>query len=158
MDQNKDMKTVVLGLGNPILCDDSVGIRIARELENRIPSIDAVEAAAAGFRVMDQIIGYERLVMIDSVKTGTQQPGYLHEFSVDQFRTEVHLTSPHDMNFFDALAVYKKRGEKVPSVIEIFGIEVSRTDIFSETCTDSVEAAIPGITENICNRILNPKS
>jgi len=41
------MKTLVLGLGNPILSDDAVGIRIAQELKRETPSRDVVETSEA---------------------------------------------------------------------------------------------------------------
>ncbi|MCK4338899.1 MAG: hypothetical protein KAW87_02775 [Candidatus Cloacimonetes bacterium] len=51
------MKTLVLGLGNPILTDDGVGIRIANEIKKNCKDIDVIEASAAGLRIIDDVIG-----------------------------------------------------------------------------------------------------
>ena len=47
----QDGRTLILGLGNPILGDDGVGIAIAREIKDRWPgdpSTDIIEASLAG--------------------------------------------------------------------------------------------------------------
>jgi len=71
------VKTLVLGLGNTILSDDGVGIHIARRIKEKLPGIDVIEASAAGFRVVDEIIGYDKLILIDSIRTKNGQSGNL---------------------------------------------------------------------------------
>ncbi|HHE38253.1 MAG TPA: hydrogenase maturation protease [Candidatus Cloacimonetes bacterium] len=142
------MKTLVLGLGNTILCDDGVGIRIAQEIKKKCKNIDILEAGAAGFRVIDEIIGYEKLILIDSIKTGNAKPGTLHKYSFDDFKTK-HHSQPHDISLFEAFEIIKKHGDELPTEIEIYAVEVSDTETLSEKCTPEVEAAIPKITKKI---------
>ena len=79
------MRTLVLGLGNTILTDDGVGIRVAFEIEKLCSEPDVLEASAAGFRIVDDIIGYEKLILIDSIKTGNAKPGTLFKFTLEDF-------------------------------------------------------------------------
>ncbi len=143
------MKTLVLGLGNTILTDDGVGIRIANEIKKNCRNIDVIEASAAGFRVVDEIIGYDKLILIDSVITGNSEPGTLHRFDLAEFEKTLHHSSPHDISLFEALEIIRKQDEKLPSQIEIYAVEVEDTFTFSEKCTKDVEAAIPEITRKI---------
>ena len=143
------MKTLVLGLGNPILSDDAVGIRIARELKKELTDVDVVEASTAGFRIVDEIIGYDKLIIVDSIKTGKAKPGTLFKFNVSDFKETLHFSSPHDISFFDALEIMKKQNEKLPSQIDIYALEVKDTNNFSEKCTLEVETAIPIATREI---------
>jgi len=143
------MKTLILGLGNPILTDDSVGIRIAQEIKAQCSQIDVTEASAAGFRVIDEIIGYDKLLIIDSIKTGKAEPGTLFKFNTEDFRNTLHFSSPHDISFFDAMEIMQAEREKLPSEIEIYAVEVQNTDTFSEQCTTAVEAAIPHVVQEI---------
>lgn len=143
------MRTLVLGLGNTILTDDGVGIRVAFEIEKLCSEPDVLEASAAGFRIVDDIIGYEKLILIDSIKTGNAKPGTLFKFTLEDFEKTLHNTSPHDISLFDALKIMREAGEELPSEYVIYGIEVLETNIFSESCTPEVEAAIPEIVKNI---------
>ncbi len=143
------MKTLVLGLGNTILTDDGVGIRIAQKIKERCKNVDFCEASAAGFRVIDEIIGYDKLILIDSIKTGEVEPGKLHKFTFEEFKKIRHHAQPHDISLFEAFEIIKQHGDRLPSEIEIYAIEVTDTSTLSETCTMEVEAAIPIISQKI---------
>jgi hypothetical protein len=70
--------TVVIGLGNPILGDDGVGLRVAQALRAEFAGVAGVvikELHAGGLRVMDAIAGYERAVIVDAMCTGARCPG-----------------------------------------------------------------------------------
>ncbi len=143
------MKTLVLGLGNTILTDDGVGIKIAQKIKEKCKNVDVSEASAAGFRVIDEIIGYDKLILIDSIKTGKAEPGKLHKFTFEEFKKTRHHAQPHDIGLFEAFEIIKKHGDKLPSEIEIYAVEVTDTSTLSETCTMEVEAAIPIISQKI---------
>src|ERR1035438_922772 len=67
----------LLGLGNDILADDALGILVARQAEARFGGqVDVVSSSQAGFHVMDQLLGVSRLVVVDSIQTGTAKPGH----------------------------------------------------------------------------------
>ena len=67
------MKILILGLGNPILRDDSVGLRVAQEVERLIPANPDVEVGLdywGGLRLMERMIGFDRAIIIDAICTG----------------------------------------------------------------------------------------
>jgi hydrogenase maturation protease len=65
------LKTLVLGMGNTILCDDGIGIYVARVLAERFQRDDVTfaEASVGGMRLLDVIAGYGRIIMVDAIKT-----------------------------------------------------------------------------------------
>ena len=70
------MKTLIIGLGNPILTDDGVGVKIAQQLESIIdlnahPDLTITEASAGGIRLMEVMLGYDRVVLIDAYYLNT---------------------------------------------------------------------------------------
>ncbi|MCF7792944.1 MAG: hydrogenase maturation protease [Candidatus Cloacimonetes bacterium] len=140
-------KTLVLGLGNTILSDDGVGIHIAFEIEKKCREIDVLEASAAGFRVVDEIIGYQKLILIDSIKTGKSVPGTLHRFTFDEFSRTMHHSSPHDISLFEAFDIMKKEKADLPEEIKVYAVEVCDTSTFSEECTIEVAKAIPEVAK-----------
>ena len=65
------MKTLIIGLGNPILTDDGVGVKVARLLEEKIdlaahPRLEIIEASAGGLRLMEVVLDYDRVILIDA--------------------------------------------------------------------------------------------
>jgi hydrogenase maturation protease len=148
------MKTLLLGLGNPILKDDSVGLKVVRELGEKVPKkdIDIEEASLANIDLLESIGTYDRLIIVDSIKTGEGSPGELYQLSLDDLRSTLHLSSPHDINLATALELGKRLGMHVPSEIRIYAIEIEDNQTFSETCTPSVGRAIPRIVEEIAQK------
>jgi len=143
------VKILVLGLGNTILSDDGVGIHVARRIKEKLPDIDVIEASAAGFRVVDEIIGYDKLILIDSIRTKNGQPGNYYKFGIEEFKSTLHHSSPHDMDMFSALELMKKHDADLPKEIIIYAIEVEDIFTFSEECTEKVAELIPEITSII---------
>ncbi len=137
------MKTLILGLGNPILSDDGIGVHVARVIRRQRPELDVLEASAAGFRVVDEMLGYDRVILIDAIVTGKMPVGSVFELTREQFRNASHYSSPHDMGLFEAFELMKKHGAKLPEELIIIAIEVKDIDTFSENFTPQVEEALP---------------
>jgi hydrogenase maturation protease len=142
--------TLILGLGNPILSDDAVGLEVARRLKERLnSSVDVVEASVGGMGVLDLIAGYRRLIVVDSIKTEGGAPGTLHKMGLDDLMTTIHTCSPHDVNFATALELGKRCGVAMPEYIAIYAIEVADNTTFSEDLTPSIKEALPRILDTI---------
>ena len=139
------MKTLVLGLGNPILSDDSVGFRVIEQLKAKFdkPGLTFVESMASGFSLLDVIIGYDRLIIVDAIQTKGGQAGQIYRFTLDDLVDTRHSSSPHSVNLATAIEIGKKAEKPLPQEIVIFGIEVADVTHFGERCTPEVEKAIP---------------
>jgi hydrogenase maturation protease len=145
------MKTLLLGLGNSILKDDSVGLKVVRELGERMTEEDVhvEEASFANIDILEAIGSYDRLIIVDSIKTGRGRPGELYPLSLEDLQPTLHLSCPHDINLATALELGKRLGMHVPREIRIYAIEVEDNQTFSGTCTPFVERAIPRIVKEI---------
>jgi hydrogenase maturation protease len=141
----KRAKTLVLGLGNPILSDDSVGPAVARELQKKLdPAVATVEEASlGGLNLLDLMVGYERVIIIDAIKTEGGRPGQIYRLDPRALKNTRYAASPHDVNLMTALELGKKLGMAMPREIVIFAVEVEDTVNFREECTPAVAAAIP---------------
>jgi hydrogenase maturation protease len=139
------MKTLVLGLGNPILGDDGVGIRVARALEGRLnrPEITVMETSTAGLGLLDLLAGYDRAIIVDAIQTGEGKVGQVYQLEPEAFNSTRHAASPHDVNLATALELGGRLGINLPKEIVIFAIEVENVTSFSEQCTPEVGRAIP---------------
>lgn len=139
------MKTLVLGVGNSVLSDDGVGIRVAAEVDKMIcdPTITVAEAYDGGLTLIEAFLGYDHVILIDAIQTGGGTPGDIYELSVDDLISGRHLSSPHQVNFATALDLGKTLGLSLPSTIDIIAVEVEDVTSFGDRCTPRVEKAIP---------------
>ena len=86
-------KTLIIGLGNPILTDDGVGVNIAKELEKVVdldahPGLTITEASAGGIRLMETMLGFDRVVLIDAYLLDPRKttPGKIHTLTLPKNR------------------------------------------------------------------------
>lgn len=138
-------KILVVGLGNPILSDDSVGLRVAQLVKDRLdqPEITVMETSIAGLDFLDLLAGYEKAIIIDAVKTEKGKAGEVYRLEPGKFAVTRHAGSPHDVNFATALELGRKLNLPLPEKIIIFAVEVRDVETLSEQCTPEVERAVP---------------
>jgi len=139
------MKTLVLGTGNPILSDDGVGIKVAHEVANQFnsPQVTVAETSAAGLSLLDSIVGYDKVIIIDAIQTKKGKAGQIYRMKPEDFSFAKHLSSPHQINLVTALELGKMLDLVMPQEITILAVEAKDVSNFSEKCTPEVERAIP---------------
>ncbi|MGM0568112.1 MAG: hydrogenase maturation protease [Elusimicrobiota bacterium] len=135
------MSSVFLGLGNTIRADDGAGIRVAREIKGLKEDAVVFEACIGGLDILDYIEGFKKAVIIDSIKTGSMQPGELLRLKPEDFTRALHLSSPHTMNFPTAIEFGKRMGFDIPGEIVFYAIEVLDNLTYSEKVSPCLESA-----------------
>lgn len=144
---NKDkMRTLIVGLGNPLLTDDAVGILIARRLAACLgdrANITVEEASVGGLQLAEMLIGYERAILIDAICRPSGVPGTVHCLSPGDFRGSPRAAGLHDMSFVEALNLLRRLGAALPKEIIILAVEAADVTTFGEGCTEAVAQAIP---------------
>lgn len=156
------MKTIVIGLGNPILTDDGVGVKVAYAVEKILAEhgrtdITVTEASVGGLRLMELMIGYERVIIVDAIMhRNGQPPGTIFRLTLDDLRQispTQHSASAHDTSLVTALEAAESMGMSIPSEVKIFAVEVENILDFSETPTPAVAAVIPEVTRLVLEEI-----
>jgi hydrogenase maturation protease len=148
-----------MGMGNPILSDDAVGVRLARDIGARLAGIPGLsvmeECSVGGLNIIEVVEGYDRMILLDSIRTTGGTPGDWHRFTSVALRETMNLNNIHDVNFATALELGRRMGMKLPSEeeIHIFAVEVLDLITFSETMTEPLEKAYPEISEAIFREI-----
>ena len=154
------MKTLLLGMGNPILSDDSVGIRLATDVAGRLegtPGLDVVaECSAGGLELLDVLESYERLIVLDSIRTSGGAPGDWYMLTAGSLKETIHLSNVHDVNFATALEFGRRMGMPLPpdEEIRIFAVEVENNNTFGEALSARLAAAYPRILDEIYAGVL----
>ena len=142
-------------MGNPLLCDDGVGLRVAAELKDRVeqPEITVMETGIAGLSLLDLLVGYDKAIIIDAIQTVGGKAGQIYRLDPKAFDTAVHTASAHGIDFTTALEFGKKLGLPLPQQIVIFAVEASDVTTFREECTPEVSKAIPTCVEMVLQEL-----
>jgi hydrogenase maturation protease len=141
------VKTLVLGLGNPILGDDGVGWKVADVVKEQLTPdlpVDVDFLSLGGISLMEHLIGYQRAILIDAfaleepigsilVLKLSELPNY------SAFRT----TSAHDMSLQNAIKLGRSMGAQLPEDITVVGVTTKHIYDFSEELSPPVEQAVP---------------
>jgi len=146
------MRTLVLGLGNPILSDDGVGIRVVEavaEAADEGADVQVETACVGGLRLMEQMIGWDRVILVDAMVSG-EEPGTVRVTDPETFPT-FHSSCSHDTSLREALELGRSTGMHLPSPQHLRCVAVEAADVhtFSERCTPEVESAIPRAVERV---------
>lgn len=119
------MSVLVLGVGNVLLSDEGVGVRVVEALVARFvlpDGVEVIDGGTSGMDMLDIIGGRDHLILVDAVKSAGG-PGSLIRLSGDQvpafFRSKI---SPHQLGISDLLAALRLL-EREPKGVTLIGIE-----------------------------------
>lgn len=139
--------TIIIGLGNPLLGDDSVGWRVAEHLQGRAAhfGVDVEMLAVGGLRLMEELVGYDRAIIVDSINLNDAPTGTVRCFPLDSLANPFsgHLGSTHETNLQSALEMGRLLGAHLPGEVLVVAIESPFVFDFSEDLSPQVAAAIP---------------
>ena len=145
------MRVLVLALGNPILCDDGVAFHILERMRPHIHEGDDLvvdEACTGGIDLLVYILGFDRVLILDAVKTRRDPPGHVAVYHVEDLEASIHADSPHHTNFATAIELGKRlHADRMPEEILILGVEVDNIVDFTEEMTPAVAEAVPGAAD-----------
>jgi hydrogenase maturation protease len=148
-------RTIVIGLGNPLLGDDGVGWRVADEVETLlrgaraagrpVPDVEIERLGVGGLRLMECLTGYSAAILVDAAEFPDRPAGEVRSCCFDDLADFAagHLDSAHDASLRTALALGRRLGADLPNDIQTVTVQAHRTDEFSEELSPEVSAAIP---------------
>ena len=141
------MKTLVVGLGNPILGDDGVGWKVAEEVKKRLPPDAPVDVdcfSLGGLSLMEHMIGYERAIVVDAFASD-EPVGACLLLKLEDLPnySAFHTASVHDTSLQNALEMGRSMGARLPQEIVVVGISTHPIRDFSEDLSPPVAGAVP---------------
>jgi hydrogenase maturation protease len=144
-------RAVVVGLGNPLLTDDAVGLRAAELLAARLAgaAVDVLQSSWGGMRFIDLLAGYDRAVIVDAIEWRRGPPGTIYRLTVDEAIPTTRAVSYHDLSLGSALALGRVLDIPLPTETVFFAVEAAETRAFGEQLTPAVEAALPELARRV---------
>ena len=120
----------IIGLGNPFLGDDAVGIWVARQLHAyKQTSASILEGGLAGLNLLHDMEGIDRLILIDAVHSHSKA-GTIFRFTLPQDLEKIEklawgtgASSTHSFGLAEALTLAHTL-EVLPAHVVLFGIEL----------------------------------
>ncbi len=147
---NQPKPLLVLCLGNEIISDDGFGPEIARQLAQHCDlkeQTDIIFAPVAGFHLIDLLADREKVLIIDTIRTGKVAPGMLHSFPAGQLTPSNNLTISHQISLPVALELGRNFGAKMPYVLDLIAVEAEDLETIKEELTPPVRAAVSDAIE-----------
>ena len=90
------MKGVLVGLGNPIVGDDSIGIRVVEAIKDskEIPDNFTIipDASLGGLPLVELIRGFDKAIIVDAVETRKAPPGSVKILNLSQYENSLHIS------------------------------------------------------------------
>jgi hydrogenase maturation protease len=163
---SRPSSTLLIGLGNPILGDDGVGWRIVESVEAKIAGdpryhtryrpldsksiqqnaiVEVDYLSIGGLSLMERILGYERVILVDSMETGLKPPGSVSTYALAELPNPSagHSASAHDTSLITALQTAEAIGGKIPAQVDVVAVEAKQTYQFTEELSEAVSQAVP---------------
>jgi hydrogenase maturation protease len=155
------IRTLIIGLGNPILGDDGVGWKVAEQVSQRLesdnnplhmfPFLEVNCVSLGGLSLMERMVGYERVILIDSMQTGQGNEGNVRVFGLEELSNPFlgHSASAHDTSLMTALEMGRKTGLDLPDSVTVVMVEARNVYEFSEELSPPVASVVPDMVEAV---------
>jgi hydrogenase maturation protease len=154
MDESREGRILILGVGNVLLGDEGVGIHAIRKLQERAlpPHVDVVDGGTAGVDLMGLMEGYEKVVIVDAVDAG-EQPGTVFRFTPEDVSSEAGGTalSLHQTEVLEILRLAAYLSRDLPPIV-IYGVQPEAMD-WSTSLTERVAQQMESLLDAVQKEI-----
>lgn len=147
-------RTAVLGVGNPVLSDDRVGLAVIDELRNLLEErpaagVDLLTTTRGGLDIIDLLTGYSRAIIVDCLNVSDPEPGRTRRLRLDDIEARAMRCSAHEVGIAEAFRVAERLGIDMPSNVELYGVEGGDLTTLSESMTPLVTSAVSLVAHEI---------
>jgi len=145
---------LVLGIGNLVMSDDGVGVKVVQKLqrEHRFSeTVVLMDGGTLGLDLLPKLEGIERLIVIDAVETG-EKPGTCVRLTGRELPIALETkVSPHQMGLKDLLSVAELMGH-APREMVLIGVQPGSIEMDTEL-TAEVEAKVDVLVDNVLKEL-----
>jgi len=104
-----------------------------------------------GFDILERILGYRKVIIIDSIITGGE-PGTIYHLTPEDLSNYPAFSHTHSVDLPTSLKLGQQlMADEMPDEIIIYAIEAEDITSFNENCTPKVEEAISKVIKQIKN-------
>ena len=140
-------RTLVLGIGNILLRDEGVGVRVIEAMRGRtLPEdIECIDGGTSGVDLVDEVADRPKVIVIDAVRADGE-PGTVFRFGVEDLMPGPgRELSLHEFGLLDTLTTARHLG-CAPREVVIFGVQPKDVHAGLDLSAE-VAAALPKVIE-----------
>ena len=142
-------RVCIIGIGNTLMGDDGVGVRVAEELLSRDlgAGVDVVNGSTDGMALASHFMGAETVIVIDAIATD-DEPGSVYRFTPDDVgMTSLRPHSSHGISVPSIMMAARLQGH-CPEVI-VYAVQIGDILCGFETLSPQVEARVAEVADMV---------
>jgi hydrogenase maturation protease len=143
------LKTLVIGVGNLLRCDDGVGIHVVNRLNEVAPYIDTLDVALGSVEILEAMNGRDRVFIVDAIQAGGE-PGTIYRVNLSGGEEPPRVTHSHGVDLLTTLRLGESLfPDQMPKEMILLAVEAEDVTTLSESCTSKVQASVEKVVEMI---------
>lgn len=145
------LRSLILGLGDHASDVERLGLRVARDLHAMLgdPDVDIIEAPGASVDLFELAAGYDKVVVVDSVRSGEGDVGELRKLGLGDLDLTVKTDLRSGHEYRAVLEREDSRGSSAPLEISIYAIEMGWDGRLTDQSTEVLRSVVPRLVEQI---------
>jgi hydrogenase maturation protease len=147
-------RVLVLGIGNLVMSDDGVGVKVVQILQQEYlfpDSVEVLDGGTLGLDLLPKLEGIDHLIVVDAVETG-EKPGTCVRLTGEELPIALETkVSPHQMGLKDLLSVAQLLGHS-PGEMVLIGVQPGSIEMDTEL-TPEVEAVLQMLVDNVLKEL-----
>ena len=148
-------RVLVLGIGNLVMSDDGVGVRVVQQLQSEYSfaeNVEVLDGGTLGLDLLPKLEGIDHLIVVDAVETG-EKPGTCVRLAGAELPIALETkVSPHQMGLKDLLSVAELLGHS-PGEMVLIGVQPGSIEMDTEL-TPEVENVLQQLVDNVLDELV----
>lgn len=141
---------IVIGIGNILMSDEGVGVRVVEKLmaEYSFPdNVEIYDGGSTGLKgLMPLIEDADHLIVVDAIN-GPGEPGALYRYTVEDFKLNIpKKLSAHDVGLLECLT-YAEINERLPESVIIIGVKPVDMTTPSMELSQAISLKVSGLVD-----------
>ncbi len=149
------INTLILGVGNILLSDEGVGVRVVERLNAEYqlpPGVQTLDGGTLGMDLLYYLEGVQNLLIVDAVETGAE-PGTLLRLEGEEVPSFLSIKmSPHQIGVSDMLFAAKLKGIDPPHIV-LWGVQPASLEIGLKLSL-AVSAQMDTLLQNVVQELI----
>jgi hydrogenase maturation protease len=145
---------LVLGVGNILLTDEGVGIRVIERIQERFAfpdNVSVLDGGVLGLSLLGVISEADHLIVVDAVRNG-KEPGSLYRLQGDQVPKRILAkNSLHQVDFLETLTSCQAL-DRIPETV-ILGVEPLDIENLSIELTPVVQEKVDSLIHMVLKEL-----
>ena len=147
-------RVLVLGIGNLVMSDDGVGVKVVQQLQREYSFAEGVkimDGGTLGLDLLPMLEGIDHLIVVDAVETG-RRPGTCVRLAGEELPVALETkVSAHQMGLKDLLSVARLLGHS-PGEMVLIGVQPGSIEMDTEL-TPEIEAVLQELVDNVLDEL-----